>query len=546
VTTDELADAAVMSIGVRRRWWMLGFLSTAMTMAMIDATILNVSVPQIGSELGANPSDVQWFNAMYALVFAALLISMGRVGDRVGHRRLFTTGVLVFVGASVMAAVASSTTMLIAARAGQGVGAAMFVPATLAMVTRRFTGKERGTAFAVWGMVIGVVAAIGPLLGGLIIEAASWRWAFGINVPIAIVAITGVWWATDRDRTDPDAAGVDPIGAALVTAAVGLLVFGLIQGEPFGWWRPAGGEAPAAWWPTDAVSPVPLSFVTALALAVLFLWWEKRRARLGRPVVLDLTLFAIPAFTAGTAAGLVIMFGEFGMILTLPLFLQNVLGYTALQAGACVAIVTAGGLTGALISAPMVRRVGAWTVVRLGLAAEAIAMVGLAFSYDTAATPWTLGAWLVLFGLGIGFTNAQLLNVTLADVPPAASGQASGTQSTTRQIGIALGVAVLGAVMWGAFGQGITSEIDNGESVRDLVTASSGAALGSPDFVGQDVEEVFGPEVSATARQEFASAVATATLVGAGFVGLALLAVARLRDRSSVPAPMQPHEAVAS
>jgi EmrB/QacA subfamily drug resistance transporter len=513
-----------------RRWWMLGFLSTAMTIAMIDATILNVAVPQIGTELGARPSDVQWFNAMYSLVFAALLISMGRVGDRVGHRRMFTAGVMTFVGASVVAALAVSPTMLIAARAGQGVGAAMFVPATLAMVTMRFTGKERGTAFAIWGMVIGVVAAIGPLVGGFLIEVASWRWAFAINVPIAVVAIAGLWWSTGRDRPSADAAGIDPFGAALVTATVGLLVFGLIQGGPYGWWTPTLGPGSAAWWPLTSVSVVPFAFLGAAALGVAFVAWERQRTSRHRPVVLDLELFTIPAFTAGTIAGLVIMFGEFGMILTLPLFLQNVLGYTALQAGACIAIVTAGGLTGALVSAPLVRRIGAWPVVRLGLAGEAIGMVGLAVSYGPDATPLSLGAWLVVFGLGIGFTNAQLLNVTLAPVPRASAGQASGTQSTTRQIGTALGVAVLGAVLWASFGQGLGELGDQQSAVRELVESSSGAALGSPDFDRPNVDVAFDPATGQTARQVFSDAVATSTLVGAGFVALALLAVSRVRE----------------
>ena len=175
-----------VTIGDRRRWWLLGSLSVAMTMVMVDATILNVSVPQIGPELGARTSDVLWFNAMYSLVFAALLITMGRVGDRFGYRRLFVTGVLVFVAGSVGAALAQSAEQLIAARAGQGVGAAMFVPATLALVTLRFTGRERATAFAVWGGVIGIAAAIGPLFGGYVIEVASWRlqWHQGIKIGV--------------------------------------------------------------------------------------------------------------------------------------------------------------------------------------------------------------------------------------------------------------------------------------------------------------------------------------------------------------------------
>jgi len=527
-----------VTIGDRRRWWLLGSLSVAMTMVMVDATILNVSVPQIGPELGARTSDVLWFNAMYSLVFAALLITMGRVGDRFGYRRLFVTGVLVFVAGSVGAALAQSAEQLIAARAGQGVGAAMFVPATLALVTLRFTGRERATAFAVWGGVIGVAAAIGPLFGGYIIEVASWRWAFGINVPIAMVTIAGVWWSTRGDGQKRGSAGFDLVGAALVSVAVALVVFGLIQGGSYGWWAAKGNPAVAGLdWPLATVSPVPVAFVLAALLTGLFIWWEKARATSGKPVVLDLTLFAIPAFTAGTLAGLVIMFGEFGMILTLPLFLQNVLGYNALQAGACVAVVTAGGLSGAVTSAPLVRRIGAWSVVRWGLVAEATAMVGLAWSYSPTTSAALLAPWLVLFGIGIGFTNAQLLNVTLAQVPPAASGQASATQSTTRQIGTALGVAVLGVVLWANVSTGLDAALKDPGPVRNEIESSIGAAIGSPDYDQPTIDDQFGQATGDTARTVFADATSTATLVGAGFVALALLAVARVKEPEPLVAP---------
>jgi len=518
---------------------MLGFLSIAMTLVVIDATVLNVAVPQIASDIGARPSDVQWFNAMYSLVFASLLITMGRAGDQIGYRRLFVIGVLVFVLASLVVATADSSSMLIAGRALQGVGGAMLVPATLSMVNERFVGKDRGAAFAVWGAVIGIVAALGPLLGGFVTEQFSWRWAFGINLPIAAVAIVGVLLTSDRRPRSTTKVRYDPLGALLSAMAISLIVFALIQGSEYGWWRPRGDVklGPLSW-PITAFSPVVVAAILGIVAALLFLRLESRRSQRGDPVVLDLTLFKIPTFAAGTLTGLVIMFGEFGMILTLPLFLQNVLGYNALQAGATIAVITAGGLMGAISSARFVTWRGAATVVRWGLMAQVIALIGIAFHYGADTSGIGFIPWLLLFGVGVGLTNAQLLNLVLADVPVAQSGQASGTQSTSRQIGIAMGVAVLGAVLWGSLGGELQGRVDDAPAVRDAITATSGASINSPDVAAPDrIDALFDAETQQFAKEAFSDSVAKATLVAAGFVALSLFSMARIRrDDEAVPA----------
>ena len=528
---DPIYGAPTEHTTDRRRWWMLGFLSIAMTLVVIDATVLNVAVPQIASDIGARPSDVQWFNAMYSLVFASLLITMGRAGDQIGYRRLFITGVLTFVLASMIAATADSSSVLIAGRALQGVGGAMLVPATLSMVNERFVGKDRGAAFAVWGVVIGVVAALGPLLGGFVIEQFSWRWAFGINLPIAAVAIVGVLLTSDRRPRSTTKVRYDLFGALLSALAVGSIVFALIQGFEYGWWRPRGDVklGPLSW-PITAFSPVVVAAILGIVATLLFLRLESRRSQRGDPVVLDLTLFKIPTFAAGTLTGLVIMFGEFGMILTLPLFLQNVLGYNALQAGATVAAITVGGLTGAISSARFVALRGPATVVRWGLVAQVIAMIGIAFHYGADTSGIGFIPWLLLFGVGVGLTNAQLLNLVLADVPVAQSGQASGTQSTSRQIGIAMGVAVLGAVLWGSLGGELNGRVDDAPAVRDAITATSGASINSPDVAAPDrIDALFDAETQQFAKEAFSDSVAKATLVGAGFVALSLFSMARIR-----------------
>ncbi len=525
---------------------MLGFLSAAMTMVMIDATVLNVGVPQLAADIGAFPADIQWFNAAYALVFAALLITFGQAADRVGYRRMFVLGAGVFVLASLVVAFSPAAPVVIVGRALQGVGGAMLVPATLSLVNSHFFGRERGAAFAIWGVVIGVIAALGPIVGGLVIEVASWRWAFAINVPIAAAAIIGVLITTTaQQRPDGPRAEYDIAGAALSAVAVGGLVFALIEGPVYGWGitEAETGIGPVTW-PAGVPSPVLAAVVAAVAAGLLFWRREVRRSRAGHTVVLDLTLFRVPSFAVGTVVGLVIMFGEFGMILTLPLFLQNVIGYNAFQAGATVASITVGGLLGASTSARFVGWKGTATTVRWGVLAQVVAMVGIASAYAPTASAWDFAPWLFLFGVGVGLTNAQLLNMVLADVPVRQSGQASATQSTSRQIGIALGVAVIGAVLWTSLDRELDAQLADPGPVEAAISESSGAAINSPDVDPADRLDIkFDAETQAQAQEAFSNAVARATYVGAGFVALAFLAMAPIRSgarRAPIPQPAVP------
>ncbi len=229
-----------------RRWVGLVFISLAVSLIIVDSTIVNVAVPSIVDELKISSTEVQWVQEAYTLVFASLLLLFGSLADRVGRRRLMLIGVVIFALASVFAALAPDGRLLILARLVQGIGGAMILPTTLSLINATFRGRERGIAFAVWGSTIGGMAALGPLLGGWLTTAFSWRWAFGINVPLGLIILVGVFLTIEESR-EPVRRGLDIVGAALSVLLFGPLVFGLIEGRTYGWWSSDRPFSIAGW-----------------------------------------------------------------------------------------------------------------------------------------------------------------------------------------------------------------------------------------------------------------------------------------------------------
>src|SRR6478736_2598257 len=306
-------------ISSRRRWAGLVFISIAVALIIVDSTIVNVAIPSIVDDLGITSTQVQWVQEAYTLVFASLLLVFGSLADRFGRRRMLLVGVVIFAAASVAAAFAPSGELLIAARFVQGVGGAMILPATLSLLNATFRGRERTIAFAVWGSTIGGMAAVGPLLGGWLTTAFSWRWAFGINVPLGILIIVGVIMTVAESRgTSVDS--VDVVGAVLSVVTMSSLVFALIEGRSFGWWASESKPSIGGWtWPWD-VSLIPIAFAIAVLGAAAFVWWGMRRMRAGRSTPIAFGLFRVASFRNGNLAAMVVSLGEFGIILALPLW----------------------------------------------------------------------------------------------------------------------------------------------------------------------------------------------------------------------------------
>lgn len=362
-----------------RRWLGLVFISIAVSLIIVDSTIVNVAIPSIVEDLDITSTQVQWVQEAYTLVFAALLLVFGSLADRFGRRRMMLIGVVIFALSSVAAAFTPSGDILILSRLVQGVGGAMILPTTLSLINATFPGKERGIAFAVWGSTIGGMAAVGPLLGGWLTTAFSWRWAFGINVPLGIIIIIiGVLLTVNESRSETRRS-IDGVGALLSVITCAALVFGLIEGRALGWWTTTQQLQIGDWaWPFD-ISIIPFAFLISVLGLIAFVIWGLRRERAGKSTLLAFSLFSIPSFRNGNIAALVVSLGEFGIILSLPLWLQFVIGFDALQTGFILLALAIGSFMASGFAGAFSNRIPAVTIVRVGIVAEIIGVAGLGF-----------------------------------------------------------------------------------------------------------------------------------------------------------------------
>lgn len=476
MSVDKNSSSPEASAPSPQRWGILATVALGVSLIIMDATVVNVALPVIISDLGLSATQAEWMNAVYSLMFAALLLTVGRIGDLVGRRRVFAIGMTVFVFASVAAGFSGSGAMLIAARLVQGVGAAMILPATLSILNAVFRGRERAIAFAVWGSTIGGMAAIGPLVGGWLTTDVSWRWAFWLSVPVGVLVLVGIVAYVPETRDETTQRGLDLRGVLLSALGMGAIVFALIESRTYGWWRQDSGT----------ISPVPVALIVGLALMVAFVWVQRARARVGRVVLVDLRLLSVRSFRYGSIAALIVALGEFGLLFTLPLLLQNALGYSALGTGWLIVSLAVGTFLVSGATPQLTGRYGGRAVVRVGLLLEALAVGGLALSLSAAVSGWLIAGWLFCYGLGVGMATAQLTSVILAEIPVAESGQASGLQSTFRQLGSALGVAILGTLLLNSLGSSTSSslqaaQLDTASRTRivQTVTNSAGAVIPS-------------------------------------------------------------------
>lgn len=520
------ADAAEADAGPdRRRWISLIVISIAVALIIVDSTIVNVAIPSVVKELSITSTQVQWVQESYTLVFASLLLVWGTLADRVGRRRLLIIGLAIFGLASIGAALAPSGDFLIGARVVQGIGGAMLLPTTLSLINATFTGRERGIAFAVWGSTIGGMAAVGPLLGGWLTTYFSWRWAFGINVPLGILLILGALWVVKESKS-PDARSIDFVGAGISVVLFGTLVFGLIEGRTYGWWL---SDTPPAFWKLG-ISPVPFAFALTLLAIAAYVIWGVHRQRIGKSTLIAFSLFRISSFRNGNIAAMIVSLGEFGIILSLPLWLQNVLGYDALQTGFILVVLAVGSFVASGFAGATSGKLPAVWVVRLGIALEIVGLLitGLVISTDTPW--WQVAIGLFVYGMGVGLATAQLTGVVLVDVPVAQSGAASGTQSTARQVGSALGIAILGTILFSTLGTQLADTLPSTlpaatrTSIVNGVVDSAGSAI--PALVKSQ------PAVGKLAEQAFSEATKYSAFSAAGFLALGLLATVSLGSGS--------------
>ncbi len=479
--------------GLERRWWTLIAVCTAIFMLLLDITVVNVALPDIQRELDASFAQLQWVVDAYALTLATTVLAAGSLADLFGRRRVFTMGLVLFTAASFGCGIAPSAGVLIGARAVQGVGGGIMFAVSLALLANAFQGRARGTAFGIWGATTGAAVAIGPLVGGVLTEWAGWRWIFFVNIPIGAAAIVVTMLRVDESK-NPNAGRVDWFGTAALTGSLFLLVYGLLQGNEKGW----------------SSTLILGCLIGSVVLLAVFAAIELGR----RDPMLDLRLFRGPGFVGAQIAAFAISSSIFAAFLYLTLYLQNVLGYSPLAAGLRFLPLSLAAFVVAAISGNLTSRVSARWLMGVGLGIIGVSL--LLMSRVQADSDWQLLLpGFLLAGVGIGLTNPALASTAVGVVSPERSGMASGTNSTFRQVGIATGIAGLGAL----FQSTISSK---------LTTPGGGAP--SHDLVAAVASGAFPPNIAPEARAAFVDSLSS-ILVVAAVVALAgaVLVVVLLR-----------------
>jgi EmrB/QacA subfamily drug resistance transporter len=510
--TVERGIAPSEATAYERRWWALLVLCLSLVIVVMDNTILNVALPTLARDLLTTGSELQWIVDAYVLVFAGLVLTMGSLGDRFGRKLTLNGGLVLFAAASVASAFADSPGVLVASRAGMGIGGALIMPSTLSIITSMFPPRERSRAIGVWAGVAGLGIVLGPVVGGWLLESFWWGSVFLVNVPVVTVAILAGWRLVPESR-DPRATPLDPLGAGLSIAGLVMLVYGIIEAPENGW--------------TD---PLILgSLGIAAVVSVGFIFWERR---VEHPM-LRIEFFRNPRFSVASIAISITFFALFGSVFLLTQHLQFVLGYTPLEAGLRI-LPVAVLIVVAPLSARLVEAVGTKLVVFAGLVGLGGGL--LLLSTVEVTSGYGVVAWsLFAFGTGMGLIMPPATDSIMGSLPLAKAGVGSAMNDTTRMVGGALGVAVLGSGLASSYGSAIEPAL---RQMPLEVAQAAGDSIGGASSIAAQL----GPQGQGlldAARPAFLQGMGDALLVGVGAAAVgAALVLLLLPAHSSEEAPV--------
>jgi EmrB/QacA subfamily drug resistance transporter len=492
----------------RRRWLTLVVLCFSLVVIIIDNSILNVALPTLSKStanggLGAADSDLQWIVDSYVLVFAGLLLTAGALGDRFGRYRALTFGLAIFGVGSAVAAMATSSATLIGFRAVMGIGGAFIMPATLSIITNVFRDpQERGRAIGVWAGVSALGLAIGPVTGGFLLGHFWWGSVLLVNVPVVIVALVGGYFLIPDSR-DPSAPRIDVPGALLSMAGLATLLWGLIEGPTKGW---GSGEVLGA-------------FAVGIVLIGVFLAWESHTDE----PMLDVNFFKRPRFSAASGAITFTFMAMMGTIFVLTQYLQSVHGFSPLKAGAVLIPMSAVMMVLAPMSARVVERVGTKLVLGAGLIVVSLALASM--SLFTAGTSiWWIIAATMLMASGMANVMAPATESIMGSLPREKAGVGSAVNDTTRQVGGAIGVALIGSLLASRYGGHVDSGLAGAELPRNVLDRIGGNIQAGVS-IGRDTPGALGDQIVGVAHDAFMSGMHLAMLVGAGITLLASVGV---------------------
>lgn len=466
-----------------RRWYTLAAVNFALFMTLLDVTVVNVALPSIAKDFNTSFSELQWVISTYTLVFAALILTMAKLGDVFGRKLLFLIGLFIFAGASLGCALSTSVTMLQVARGVQGIGAAILSPIAAAIISSTFWGAELGTAFGIYGGVSGVALIAGPIIGGVLVKYASWQSVFLINVPIGIIGIIVGILVIRESKSPYTKRYIDFAGVITSIAALFTLTLALIKGEEWGW---TSGKT-FGW------------FAAAAVFFVLFIVIELVQMRRGLDAMMDLSLFRVPTFSGTAVVTVVVSFVYAGTLLLLSLLFQNVLGYDALGTGLRYIPFVIGSIVIAPLVGANADKLGAKLILSVCLALMGIGF--LLMTRITASSDWgALVPGLLVAGIGGAAVQSQITNAAVSSVPRQRAGLATGISSTMRQIGSSLGIALLGAVFTSRYSQALPGDLAAAQVPKEFADRLVQGIGGNVSFAGR-VPPGVPPQFAGTIQQ---------------------------------------------
>ena len=499
-----------------RRWWILTVLCSSLLVIVLDNSILNVAIPTIINDLRATNSQLQWIVDSYTLVFAGLLLTAGALGDKFGRRGALQLGFAIFGIGSILAAMSGTANQLVGTRALMGIGGAFIMPATLSIITNLFPPHERGRAIGVWAGVAGMGAALGPLTGGFLVEHFYWGSVFLVNVPIVVIGLVAGFVLIPNSK-DPSAPKLDPIGAVLSITALTALLFAIIEAPAEGWGDPT----------------ILATLATGVVLLVGFVFWERHTDH----PMLDVTFFANPRFSAASGSITVVFFAMFGSIFLLTQYFQFVLAYTPLQTGVRMLPFALTMMVVAPTSSRVVERIGTKVTVTAGMSLVTVGLLSMAM-LQVDSSYVQVAVRLMVMAAGMGLTMAPTTESVMGSLPLGKAGVGSAVNDTTRQVGGALGVAIIGSVLASVYG-GRVGDFLTGVGAPEAAIDGAASSLGGADIVAGQAPAAQGAELMRVANQAFVDAMhvgvivaASATAVGAVMAFIFLPAQARPDDIS--------------
>jgi len=515
------------------KWLPMVVLSLALAIIIIDTTVLNVSLKAISIDLGTDLRGLQWVITAYALTLAAFTITGGRLGDLYGRKKMFMLGAVIFAVGSFITSISRNVgVMLTGESVIEGVGAALMMPATASLLVSMYRGRDRAIAFGLWGGIAAASASIGPILGGFLTTNYDWRWAFRINIAVALLLLVGSLVIKEsRDRSEKNQ--LDFIGVILSATGLLAFVYGIIESSTYGWWVAKVpftlfGEALPG-----QLSPTPIALIFGVALLILFAGWQKNIEQKGRTPLVSLRIFKNRQFTSGASVIALLSLGMVGLIFAIPVFLQSVRNLDAFHTGLALLPMSAIMLVVAPSSAVLSKHISAKRLIQTGLLLAVSASVVLHFSITADSTAASFVPGLILFGIGMGFVMAQGSNLTLSAVSVEQSGEASGINNTLRQVGSSFGSAIIGAVLLSTLSASLVTGIKDSSTIpaqtktqiaQALSSNASEIELGGIDSQrSENTPPIVKQELKKITNQASAEAARTAILYTGAFIALGFL-----------------------